>query len=81
MMTVYEEKGIEKGIQLGMQQEMQQGLIESTKQDVMEVLELKFATLPHWVQHKIANCNDLNTLKNLHRQAILADSIDELQLP
>ena len=64
-----------------MQKGMQQGEIKTARQDVMEVLELKFSPLPYVVKEKIKYCDDLNTLKNLHRQAILADSIDGLKLP
>ncbi len=73
--------GMERGMQDGMQQGMQQGLIKSTQQDVMEVLELKFSPLPYVFKEKIKYCDDLNTLKNLLRQAVLANSLDDLKLP
>ena len=75
------QSGMQQGIQQGMQQGMQKGQVEMAKQDVLEVLELKFPPLPYMVREKIEYCDDLNTLKDLHRQAILADSIDDLKLP
>ena len=76
MMTVYEAKGIEQGMQQG----MQQGLLKSTRQDVLEVLKIKFHKIPYLIKEKINYCNDLNILKKLHRQAVLLDSIDDLKL-
>jgi hypothetical protein len=77
MMTVYEARGIEKGMQQG----MQQGEIKIARQDVLEVLELKFAQIPYLIKEKINYCDDLITLKNLLRQAVLITSIDKLKLP
>ena len=73
MMTVYKARGIEQG--------MQQGALTSTKQDIFEVLELKFSTILYRVKEKIKYCDDLSILKNLLRQAVLINSIDKLKLP
>ena len=77
MMTVYEARGREQGMQQG----MQQGKVETAKQAVIEVLELKFSQIPYLIREKINYCDDLITLKNLHRQAVLITSIDKLKLP
>jgi len=71
MITVYEERGIEKGIQ--------QGAIQNAKQNVLEVLNLRFSSVPYLVKEKIEYCDDLNTLKKLLRQAALINSIDQLK--
>jgi predicted transposase YdaD len=92
MMTVYEARGIEQGMQQGIEQGMQQGMqqgiqqgiqqgaIEIAQKDVIEVLILRFKTIPVAIKKKIERCESLNDLKLLHRQAVLINNINELKL-
>ena len=68
MITVYEEKGIEKGE------------LKSTREDVLEVLKVRFQNIPYAVKEKINYCDNLKKLKTLLRQAIIIKSITDLKV-
>ena len=76
MMTVYEARGLEQGMQQG----MQQGAIEIAQKDVLEVLMLRFKVVAPAINKVIKSCDNLNELKQLHRQAVLINAISELKL-
>ena len=88
MITVYEERGILKGIQEGIQEGIREGIregiekgrLEIARNDVIEVLELKFGKTPDQIREKILKCNDLHKLKNALKTAILAADINEFQI-
>lgn len=56
------------------------GAIKSAREDVLEVVKLRFSDAPYALLEKIKYCDDLKKLKRLHKQAVLAKSIDELAL-
>ena len=69
MITVYEERGIQKGIQ--------KGLLQAAREDVFDVLELRFGRVPRQIKSAVSTCNDLGKLKQAHRNAVLMKSLDE----
>ncbi len=75
-------EGIEKGMQQGLQQGIQQGIqqsrkehLQTAKDDVLEVLLIRFSKLPKTLVKRIKSIDDLMILKNLHRQAITSESL------
>jgi predicted transposase/invertase (TIGR01784 family) len=76
MVTVYEEKGMQKGMQKG----MLEGRLETTRNAILEVLEVKFSAVPYLIKESVLNCSDLKKLRQAHRNAILLDDIDKFSL-
>jgi len=60
----------------GMQQGMQQGMIQKAKEDVIEVIELRFGKILPEIIDKINQINDPAKLKELHKKAIQIKKID-----
>ena len=60
----------------GMQQGMQQGMIQKAKEDVIEVIELRFGKILPEIIDKINQINDPAKLKELHKKAIQIKEID-----
>ncbi|MDU9049451.1 MAG: hypothetical protein Q3M30_11400 [Candidatus Electrothrix sp. Rat3] len=46
----------------------------------MDILEVRFGSITLGIRKKISTCADLKRLKEVHRQAVLIGSPDELDL-
>ena len=57
----------------------QEGVLQKGREDVIEVLEVRFSDLPSDLVEKINQIEDLGLLKTLHRQAITIGSLAEFQ--
>ena len=60
----------------GMQQGMQQGIIQKAKEDVIEVLELRFGKISPKIIDKINQTNDPAKLKELLKKGVQVKEID-----
>ena len=60
----------------GMQQGMQQGIIQKAKEDVIEVLELRFGKISPEIIDKINQTNDPAKLKELLKKGVQVKEID-----
>ena len=60
----------------GMQQGMQQGIIQTTKENIIEALELRFGKILPEIIDRINQTNDPTKLKELHKKAIQIKGID-----
>ncbi|MDL1964667.1 MAG: hypothetical protein LWW98_10140 [Deltaproteobacteria bacterium] len=69
----------EKGMQQGMQEGMQQGIIQKAKEDVIEVLELRFGKISSEIIDKINQINDPAKLKELLKKGIQIKKIDSFE--
>ena len=69
--TSIERRGIEKGVHLGM--------LQSTREDLMEVLQTRFQNvpLPKTLVEMIKDINDSVVLKRLFRQSLTIESVPE----
>lgn len=57
----------------------QEGVLQKGREDVIEVLEVRFSELPLDLVESINQIEDLELLKTLHRQAITIGSLAEFQ--
>ena len=73
------DRGMKEGIQQGMQQGMQQGIIQKAKEDVIEVLELRFDKISFKIIDKINQINDPVKLKELLKKAIQIKEIGSFE--
>ena len=69
--TNFERLAIEKGEQIGMLREV--------RELVIDALELKFGEVPEGLQTKLQEIQEREVLRKLHRQAILAPSMEEFR--
>ena len=74
------EKGMEQGMQQGMQQGVRQGIAESSKEAVLETLDLRFGVAPASISKRIKEISDVSVLKKLRREAVTKSSIEEFEL-
>lgn len=53
---------------------------EQARDDVLEILEVRFKHIPYELKEKINYCDNVSKLKKLHRQALTIKTIDELNV-
>lgn len=56
---------------------MEKGMLRKARESVQDVLEEKFGMVPENIQQKLQEIPDNEILRNLHRQAIKASSLEE----
>jgi len=71
--TSIEQIGIEKGIQQG----IQQGLVQKAREDVIGILETRFAETPQSIVAAINDIDILSILNRLLKKAITVSSLEE----
>ena len=73
------QQGMQQGIQQGMQQGQEQGQLEQSRLAVIDVLSVRFATLPPAILTWLFQCKELGVLHALHRQAVVIPSLAEFE--
>jgi hypothetical protein len=71
VLSHFERRAIEKGLQ--------QGIVQATREGVLEVLHLRFIEPPPTLREQIQRLDDLAALKGLHRKAVTAGSLEEFE--
>ena len=66
--TAIERKGIEQGIE--------QGIVQSTREDILEVLALRFQEIPDEIAGRLDEIDDPAWLKELLKLAVTAPSLE-----
>ena len=67
--TSFERYGIKKG--------RQEGLLEKSREDVVDILQVRFKQASDVIVENINAIDDLAVLKQLHRDAVTVSSLDE----
>lgn len=70
------EEGRQEGRLEGQQEGRMEGELRRGREDVQEVLAIRFGNVPEEVAAKLAQVVNPATLKSLHRQAVMAASLD-----
>lgn len=73
--TTIERRAIERGLTQG----IEQGSIQTLRELLIDVLQLRFQQLPDELLVTLSQLSDLSRLKQLHRQAIIAGSFEEFE--
>ena len=73
-LTTFEQKALEQGIEQGIEQGLRQGIINALRQ----TLEVRFGDVPESLLEGIEQTKTLEEVAAIHRQALTADSINEL---
>ncbi len=58
---------------------IEKGMLRSARESVVEALEVKFGSVPEDIPTKLQGIEEREVLKQLHRQAILAPSLDDFK--
>ncbi|HIE29526.1 TPA: hypothetical protein EYP66_19830 [Candidatus Poribacteria bacterium] len=69
---------IEQGIAQGIAQGIEQGIIQSKQEDLLELMKVKFDSVPQSVTDKIKRMQDTGRLNELIRKILTVRSIDEM---
>ncbi|MCD6184483.1 MAG: hypothetical protein J7K84_01635 [Deltaproteobacteria bacterium] len=70
------EKGMQQGMQQGIQQGIRQGIVQAAREDIIEVLELRFGKISPAIIDRINQINDPSKLKKLLKKAVQVEKID-----
>lgn len=78
-MTTLAEKWIEQGLEQG----LEHGQVQATRENIIDVLRIRFDFVPEEVETAVTAIHNLSTLKQLLKQATLAESLEAftLELP
>ena len=74
------EEGHERGMQQGLQQGLQQGVRQGQQDALLDVLRTRFGWVDEAFAAAIRQINDPSRLKELLRQAVLVESLDDFPL-
>ncbi|MFM6859691.1 MAG: transposase, partial [Dolichospermum sp.] len=77
--TSIERLAKQEGIEEGLQEGRQLGVIQSSQDSVIEVLETRFGQVPITIINAVNNINDSSVLKTLHKRAISIPSLAEFE--
>ena len=77
--TSFERRGIEQGLQQGLQQGLRLGMVENCRENVLNILRVRFKTAPYAITSVIKAMDDLALLQELLQQAATVGSIAEFQ--
>jgi predicted transposase/invertase (TIGR01784 family) len=75
IMVTMAETWVQEGMEKGLQQGLQQGAEQRSREAVIEVLEIRFGTLPEEVLARLNRVKDIKHLKQLHRDAVKTSSL------
>ena len=70
-----EEEGMKKGIKEG----KEKGHLEARKEDILELLRLRFGEVPNEVEDKIKKTSDIDRLNEIFKMAATVKSMDEFE--
>ena len=69
---------IEEGIERGIKQGKRQGIIQSKQEDLFELMQVKFNSVPKQIEDRIKTIQDIDELTLLFRRGLTAKNIDEM---
>ena len=82
MMTIADtliEEGYEKGIEHGIERGVERGALQTAREDILDVLEIRFSTVTESLVSTMKRVQEASILKILHRKAIQAESFEAFE--
>lgn len=80
-MAPFELKAYRQGIEEGIEQGVEQGIEQGLQQALLDTLTVRFGDLPGDLTERVQAITDTAVLQELHRQALLVDSLEAFYLP
>jgi len=65
------------GRQKGREEGREEGILQKGREDVIDILEVRFERVPGPLRDRIQEIEDPDRLKSLHRQALLVEALEE----
>ncbi len=72
-----ERLAVERGLRQGLEEGMEKGLQQGLQQGITDILTLRFGDLSAEIQELINSVRDIETLRDLHRQAIQVTTLEQ----
>ncbi len=63
------QRGLEQGLEQGLKQRLEQGLRQKAREDIIDILTIRFGTVPPTLVERINGITESATLKRLLEQA------------
>jgi hypothetical protein len=76
----FRQEGLQEGLQTGLQTGLDKGRQEGMQQGLLEVLEVRFGTVPPGLTETLSTVSDSNKLKALHRAALTCPDLESFAL-
>lgn len=76
---VLRQEGREQGREQGLKQGLTQGTLQTGREAVLDILEIRFEHIPATLAEQIQALDDPAFLKHLHRQALQVDSLEAFE--
>ncbi len=70
-------QGLEKGMKQGLEQGLEQGRLQVAQENILDVLVLRFGSVPQSVQNTVTAQKDIALCKELHRASIRTATVAE----
>ena len=58
---------------------MQQGKVDESRKMVIEILEIRFHTVPSSIKEAVKEIEDLPILEDLHKKALIVESLSQFE--
>ncbi|HFE65835.1 MAG TPA: hypothetical protein ENJ93_01115 [Chloroflexi bacterium] len=75
-MAPFELKAFQEGMEQGMEQGVEQGMERGAQQMLLAALDIRFGPLSEELMERVQEIKDTAVLQELHRQALLVDSLE-----
>ncbi|NET60619.1 MAG: transposase [Symploca sp. SIO2E6] len=73
------QEGLEQGLEQGIEQGLEQGILQKSREAILEVLEVRFGSVPEELATSLNQIQEDSVLTSLHRQAITVASLEMFQ--
>jgi hypothetical protein len=70
---------MQKGLQQGLEQGLEQGLQQATRENILDLLNLRFGVAPAAAATRLTEITDLDILRTLLRQAATAENLSTFE--
>jgi predicted transposase/invertase (TIGR01784 family) len=80
LMQTIAQTWVEEGIEQGIEQGIERGAMQARREDIVELLEIRFGTVPDRVVTVLAEVEELAHLKTIYRQAATATTLTEFEM-
>lgn len=74
--TSVERMALARGRKEGREEGREEGALQAAREAIFDVLDIRFGAAPLSLREVVADIDDLFTLKELHKQAVIAGSLD-----
>ncbi|WP_017294022.1 hypothetical protein [Geminocystis herdmanii] len=79
LLTNIERRALAKGQEIGQEIGKQKGAKETYQENILDLLQLRFNSVPKSIEDSLNNIDDLALLKQLHLSTISVKSLEEFE--